>query len=65
MGRPSIGDKVIVDLRGDDGSLSGVVVKGPWLSNGDVQGKPTWKVDYGDRFTNWYLEDRIAGNPVA
>ncbi len=65
MGRPNIGDKVIVDLHGNDRSLSGVVVEGPWLSNGDVQGKPIWKVDHDDGFTNWYLEDRLTLNPTA
>lgn len=52
MGRPNIGDTVMVDFGGDDGRLSGVVVEGPWLSNGDVQGKPTWKVDPDDGFAN-------------
>jgi hypothetical protein len=65
MGRPNIGDSVIVDFLGEDRTLHGTVVEGPWLSNGDVQGKPTWKVDHGDGFTNWYLEDRIGPNPTA
>lgn len=65
MGRPSIGDNVVVDLQTEDASLQGIIVEGPWISNGDVQGKPTWKVDHGDGFTNWYLEDRIAPNPTV
>ncbi len=60
MSRPCIGDNVIVDLAADAGSVTGTVVEGPWLSNGDVQGKPTWKVDHGEGFSNWYLEERIA-----
>ena len=65
MGRPSIGDRVIVDLRTEDASLQGTIVEGPWISNGDVQGKPTWKVDHGDGFTSWYLEDHITPKPAA
>lgn len=65
MARPKIGDKVTVDAPSNGEPSSGTVVEGPWISNGDVQGKPTWKVDHGDGFTNWYLEDRIAPNPTA
>lgn len=65
MDRPSIGDRVVVDLLDDGEILRGTVVEGPWISNGAAQGKPTWKVDHGDGFANWYLEDRITPNPVA
>lgn len=63
MNRPSIGDSVIVDFPGEDRTLQGTIVEGPWISYGEVQGKATWKVDHGEGFTNWYLEDRIAPNP--
>ena len=63
MSRPSVGDKVIVDLPAEDGELTGTVVDGPWISNGEVQGKPTWKVDHGNGFSNWYSEERIAPDP--
>lgn len=65
MVRPKIGDQVTVEASANGELSSGKVVEGPWIANGDVQSKPTWKVDHGDGFSNWYLEDRIAPNPTA
>ena len=59
MRRPQIGDQVIVKLLPDDETLAGTVVDGPWISNGKLQGEPTWKVDHGRGFSNWYLEEHI------
>ena len=65
MRRPKIGDQVIVDLPSEGGGLAGTVVEGPWISTGEAQGQPIWKVDHGDGFSNWYLEDRISPDPAG
>lgn len=65
MGRPKIGDQVIVDLLSDERTLSGMGIEGPWISTGKVQGKPTWKVGHGGGFSNWHLEERIMPDPEA
>ena len=54
-----------VDASSNGEPSSGRVVEGQWISNGEVQGQPTRKVDHGDESTNWYLEDRITRDPAA